>query len=306
MKNSILQIANNMGISHNVVIRVLDEKTHKVISQHEGHNAATNSMLVGIAHYLQGDGVFNQGKEMLMRYVPQYISLGTMGLHSQDEDANGLPLGIGDVSDEEAYQTYAKQCPGYGADGYDGNDNNERPYFGIGKVFADRPSDTSGSYPTCNCELISDSFPRSLISYREIIPETQAELPDTIDIVYSALISTGALAQFREPGSDHIFITEAGLWARPNWPTKWSDEKQKYVNDYDCGDNGLLAGYRLMPPDSENWDMSVLENRELVRQNIIRVGINQIVQVIWKIQIGSLSQLGQVVNQDIYWQGIGG
>lgn len=291
MNNSILQIANNMGISHNVTIRVLDATTHKVVAQHEGHNAATNSLLLGIAHYLQGDGVLNQGIAMLHRYVPKYISLGTMGLNNQDSDASGLPLGIGDISDEEAFQKYADQCPGYGADGYDPNDNNERPYLGLGPKFADRPT-IEGQRPTCNCELISTTFPRAMISYREIVPEAESEIANTIDVVYSALISTGALAQFREPDKDYVFITEAGLWARPDW--------------VDGGDNGLLAGYRLMPPNTANWDMSVEANRELVRQNILRVGINQVVQVIWKIQIGALSQLGQISESKMIWNPIQG
>ena len=58
------------------------------------------------------------------------------------------------------------------------------------------------------------------------------------------------------------------------------------------GDNGLLAGYRICPPDQDNWDMSVPENRRILKENIIRVGINQIAQIIWKIQIGGLEQLG--------------
>ena len=32
---------------------------------------------------------------MLSNWVPKYISLGTMGLTSQDSDAAGLPIGIG-------------------------------------------------------------------------------------------------------------------------------------------------------------------------------------------------------------------
>ena len=33
------------------------------------------------------------------------------------------------------------------------------------------------------------------------------------DIVFSSLISTGALKQFREPGKNYIFISEVGLWS---------------------------------------------------------------------------------------------
>ena len=80
---------------HNVSFRVIDEVTGELVQEHIGHNMATNSMLMGIAHYLTGDGVFNQGWSMLQQYVPQYISLGTMGLINQFEDENHLPDGIG-------------------------------------------------------------------------------------------------------------------------------------------------------------------------------------------------------------------
>lgn len=278
---SILQAAKNMNIQHNVSFRVLDASTRQVVKEYSGHNQATNSLLLGIAHYLKGDGILNQAADMLGYYIPRYISLGTMGLINQDEDENGLPVGIGvsiskdDSESTEEYeirrfQEYMRQVPGYGADGYDSNQNNSRQYLGLGPAFADR-SDTS---KTIQCELVSTTFPRSPITYRNIIPEVEAELPETIDVVFGAMVSTGALAQFREPGKDYVYITEAGLWSEPNWISN--------------GNNGLLAGYRITPPDSKNWDMTVPENRDILRQNIIRVGINQVVQVIWKIQIGSL------------------
>lgn len=277
---STLQCAKSLGLEHNVMIRVLDASTGRVVNQHRGHNAATNSMLLGIAHYLKGDGVMNQGHHMLSAYVPKYISLGTMGLINQDEDADGLPAGVGiiDGSESDRFTDYMLQCPGYGADGYDPNANNNRPYDGLGLPYGQllNPSDPQSAVTT-NCELISPSFPRALISYRDVIPETEAELPQTIDVVFSAMISTGALAQFRAPGKDYIFITEAGLWSKRDWT--------------DGGDNGLLAGYRIAPPNQSNWDMSVSANRQILKENIIRVGINQVVQVIWKIQIGGLPQL---------------
>lgn len=287
MKRGITQIANSMGLKHNVTIRVVDLATRKVVAQHEGHNAATNSLLTGIGHYLKGDGVLNQGHSMLINYVPQYISLGTMGLYNQEEDEEGLPAGIGIAEGDEyqRFKDYMFQVPGYGADGYDSYSNNGREYMGLGNPYATRPGedkeDDEGNIivrPTVNCELISDTFPRSSISYRDLVPETEAELPNTVDIVYSATISTGALAAFREPGKDYIFITEAGLWSRSNWISS--------------GENGLLAGYRIAPSDEVNWDMSVEENRKILKQNILKVGLNQVVQVIWKIQIGSMAQLG--------------
>lgn len=397
MLDSIKAAAKNLRTEHNVSIRVLDSKSGKVISSHIGHNAATNSLLVGIAHYLTGDGVLNQGYHMLNYYIPKYISLGTMGLINQDEDENGLPAGVGvsEGSEEDRFVDYLLQVPGYGADGYDPNLNNNRDYFGLGPVFADRDTSkivtetiqlgdinldgvvnnadilmfadylagnvnltdkqllaadvnqdgeincsdlalitqcvsgeiTLGTVeyrpsiaPTINCELISDSFPRVQISYRDIVPETESEIPQTIDVIFSAMISTGALAQFREPGKDYIFITEAGLWSKKDWESG--------------GDNGLLAGYRIAPPNKQNWAMTAesvsddyaitylkdqgidtptedqiqsikpeiaQNNRQILKQNIIRVGPNQVVQVIWKIQLGGLEQLGGL--SDLYPSG---
>lgn len=381
-----------VGISQNVSMIVRDSTSGEIVSVHKGHNSATNSLLCGIAHYLTGDGVLNQGYHMLSYYVPKYISLGTMGLINQEEDENGLPAGIGVSAgtEEERFIQYLIQVPGYGADGYDPNLNNNRDYFGLGPIFADRESNieseilqlgdinfdgkidsedvqllvnyisgliqftdkqlivanvdkdsngvincndlallqrcvageltpedlgtveyTPSTAPTINCELISASFPRAQISYRDIVPETESEIPQTIDVIFSAMISTGALAQFREPGKDYIFITEAGLWSKKYWE--------------DGGDNGLLAGYRIAPPNKKNWAMTseavtddiakeylqsqginnpTLEqieaikpevaqnNRNILKQNIIRVGPNQVVQVIWKIQLGGIEQLG--------------
>lgn len=321
----ILKCAKNLGMQNNVSFRVYNRFTGELISEHVGHNAATNSLLTGIAHYLKGDGVLNQGYHMLSSYVPRYISLGTMGLLNQDSDDSGLPSGIGVVSyrddegnlktyqslsiadlssikieykegkytrngveidpssqitedDEEAlrFADYINQAPGFGADGYDPNTNNNRTVFGLGPQWDEKQGNK-------NCELVSTSFPRVKITYRDVVPETEAELPGTIDVVFSAFISTGALAKFRG-NNDHIYITEAGLWSRPDW--------------VDGGDNGLLAGYRIAPPSTEDWDMAVKENRDLLKRQIIRVGINQVVQVVWKIQIGGIEQLTGI--RDMY------
>lgn len=385
-----LQAAKALGVEQNVIFRVIDVPSGRIVQQHVGHNTATNSMLTGIGYYLIGSGVLNQGPAMLSRYIPQYISLGTMGLITQLEDSEGLPLGLGealsDIEDEhyqelldalaaakdaldtakanletaqcctlcetcpsyidgqcpslrvkdeylaalEAYDEalnallewgggedeatrladYMSHRPGYGADGYDMNQNNNRKYPGLGPTFANKPIENQ----TINCELISDSFPRAKISFRDVVPEIEAELPMTIDVVFSAMISTGALRQFREPGKDYLFITEAGLWGTPEWN--------------DSGENGLLAGYRIAPSDSDYWYMKPEDvpvalakevsdedagvepgdsetvklqkkrtviadrNRNLLKRSIIRVGMNQVVQVIWKIQIGSIDQLG--------------
>lgn len=312
---SAVQIAKNLGINYNVVIRVLDAYTHEVVSEHIGHNSATNSMLTGIGHYLVGDGIWNQGYTMLSEYVPRYISLGTMGLINQEADSSGYPAGLGTISyagktyaelsaedlailgksassaeitaqDEETlrFMDYMVQRPGFGADGYDLNLNNGRTWFGLGPTFADRKYRSEGL--SVDCELISESFPRSEISFRDIVPEVESEIPGTLDIVFSAMISTGALAQFREPGKDHIFITEAGLWSQLEWNNS--------------GANGLLAGYRIAPTSSKYWDMRDATNRALLKKSIIRVNKNQIVQVIWKLQLGSVDQFGGV---DVIYSG---
>lgn len=273
---NIVELGKRIDLRHNVSIRVIDEATGQVVSEHTGHNAATNSLLTGIGHYLVGEGIINQG-EVLRNWIPQYISLGTMGLLSQDEDEEGLPAGVGVIigNEEQRFVSYITQCPGFGSDGYDTNLMNNRAYAGLGPVFANRPHAS-----TTDCELITDSYKRSPITFRDVVPEYESEYPKTIDVVFSAMVSTGALAQFREPDKDYLFITEVGLWSRPDW--------------IDGGDNGLLAGYRIAPPDEDNWDMSIPENRRIVKEQIIRVGINQIVQVIWKIQLGGLDQLGGI------------
>lgn len=319
--------AQPLAIEHNVSINVIDERTGDIVQHHEGHNAATNSMITGIAKYLAGDGVFNQGTDMLRNYVPQYISLGVLGLSSQDCDENGLPTGIGPAegTEEERFSIYMAENPGYGADGYSSILNNNRTVFGLGLPYSSysttvryRPdaicthngieyrciTSTFGSWnPACwevvpvedqvpIGELISPTFPRVKISYREVVPEQYSELPCTIDVIYSAMISTGALRQFRERGKDYLFITEAGLWSRIDWE--------------DNGANGLVAGYRIAPPSQDNWDMSVASNRQLLKQNIIRVGTNQVVQVIWKVQLGSIEQFGGLSEfyhayYNMYW-----
>lgn len=270
--NRLDNIQKHIGIQQNVTLRVIDEATNTVVSEHVGHNAATNTLFTGIGHYLMGETILNQG-DTLRNYVPQYISLGTMGLLNQDQDDQGLPAGLGPVAGSESarFTAYMETCPGYGSDGYDASLMNNRPYAGLGPIYADRPSGE-----TANCELISTTFPRSKITYREYVPEHSAEIPKTVDIIFSALISTGALAQFREPDKDYIFITEAGLWSGPTWKG--------------TGDNTMLAGYRIIPPDEANWDMSIAANREILKQNILKVKVNQVVQVVWKIQLGAIEQ----------------
>lgn len=298
-------------MQHNVCMRVLDATTGRVIQSHTGHNSATNSLMLGIGYYLSGEGVLNQGSSTLINYLPQYISLGTMGLHGQSQDENGLPTDIGNApegsTEEDQYQDYMQKRPGFGADGYSSVLNNGRSYFGLGlpvttydanKLYAvgavvtyrgvtyqRNPIDPevavtgpfnpvfwtqTGSLVSEGYELVSPSSLRAKISYRSVVPEQYAEQDGTIDIVFSAMVSTRALAQFRDD-TDYIFITEAGLWATPQWT--------------DSGENGLLAGYRIVPPDQINWDMTVPENREILQKNILRVGLNQVVQVIWKIQL---------------------
>ena len=470
--NNPLEISKRLDFKHNVTIRVIDEPTGKVVQEHVGHNAATNSLLTGIAHYLMGDGVLNQAQDTLSMWVPQYISLGTMGLTSQKSetidvgsnivvpsDLGYTPVAPEDASPEEKelnaqlrFSEYINQTPGFGADGYDNNSNNNREWFGLGYPYTLKPdalrqnfytwdgSETTFTlsetpitivsatlYPggvvnqdisdtrverrvlsstlysvtgnhihfdpysdttipsnsrlaviyTCeskdaaNCELIKAKIDnrgniipltlRSTVTFRDYVPELQSEVPNTLDVIYSAFVSTGALAEYRGD-NDYIYITEAGLWSKPNYN--------------DSGDNGLLAGYRIMPSDDEvnilgaektltgtgeatyelvdsnfeplsilsidsitcdgelipdtdysfkmavgsttltfdgdnippagstiimiyrsgdvsgTWkDMTVKENREKVQKSIIRIGVNQVAQIIWKIQLGGLEQL---------------
>ena len=272
-----------MQISHNVTFRVIDRGTNKVVREYEGHNMATNSMVLGVGYFLAGNGDLDQNA-IYNNFIPKYISLGTMGLINQDEDEDGLPIGIGgkdstmpddpstesDAAKTLRYTAYMDEAPGYGADGYGDNPavyNNDRSDYGLGPVYS--------SGEPIKCELISVSFPRTKIAYSNVINETNSETTQTIDVVVSAMISTGALAQFRN-GADHIFITEAGLWS---------------TDKYFSSGRGLLAGYRIKPPSDANWDMSDPANRKILQKNIIRVGINQVVQVVWKIQIGSIARL---------------
>lgn len=229
--------------------------------------------------------------------------------------------GMMEYNEEKRFKEYMEGRPGYGADGYDENQNNGRKYFGLGYAYSSYDNATqylagdlvtwsgylyrckkdtatpagpfdekywtreADSYQpsigtTVKLELISPSFPREPISFRDIVPEYQSEIPKTIDVVFSAMISTGALKQFRPAGQDYLFITEAGLWSKRLWE--------------DTGENGLLAGYRIGPPNEKNWDMSVKENRELLKRQILKVGKNQVVQVVWKIQIGSIDQFAEM------------
>lgn len=343
-----LDIIKRLDVKQNVTIRVIDEATGKVVQEHIGHNAATNSLLTGIAHYLMGDGVLNQGKDTLSMWVPQYISLGTMGMTSQKSeelsDGSIVPYALGytpvapdsatdlekELNAQLRFTEYLNQAPGFGADGYDDNSNNNREWFGLGYPYTLKPealtqdfhtwdghdvdyvldhtaldiisvtlypdgvinqdiSDTSvtrrvlssenyrlnedhtiihldeysdtehlpagsriaiiytcESYDAANCELIKAKLDvqnnivpltlRSKITYRDLVPEIQSEVPNTLDVILSAMVSTGDLKDFRGD-NDYIYITEAGLWSKPSYT--------------DSGDNGLLAGYRIMPSDDE-------------------------------------------------------
>lgn len=325
-------VAKKLNVYQNVSLRVLDATTGEVVQEHIGHNSATNSMLLGIGYYLIGTGVFNQASSTLSNYLPKYISLGTMGLKNQNY-IDGVPTGISTSSDEAQiqadYEEYMFQVPGFSADGSgSAEDNNNRPWFGLGKPYDNFNVNASyavgdvvyhnGMQYVCITaidgnatnswddskwsldatataenpwhELVSPTFRRVPISYREVIPSTSAENERTIDVVLSAMISSGALAQFRGT-HDYIFITEAALW-----------NSTKYI---DGAYNGMLAGYRIVPNDKINWDMSVPENRAILRNSILRVGKNQVVQVVWKIQLGALNEI-QAIAGDSQWHVAGG
>lgn len=279
-----IDVFKNLGLKQNLTFNVIDLASGKVVSSHKGHNTATNSLLTGIGHYLKGDGVLNQGSSMLSAYIPRYISLGTMGLETQDELDNGFDNGLpkmvnfSNPQDEiDKLHQYLSECPGFGADGYDLNANNNRPSVGLGQPITS--SNPQG-------ELISPTCPRVEISFRDLVPECESELAGTVDVVYSAMISTNVLSQFRAPNKDYIFISEAGLWSTNEY------------TDSSIGENGLLAGYRIVPPDDRKLDMTDEENRIELRRHILRVGVNQVVQVIWKIQLGALHQfLPDIIKQ---------
>ena len=368
-----MEVFKNFGIQQNVQLNVYDEMTRKLIRSVQGHNSATNSMLTGIAHYLIGEGILNQGWDTLRKWIPRYISLGTMGLYSQEEDTavgyEGLPKYLGSldptvrtynivqagteytrndilyaraslpaedigpvfvrvtevggngeilsvqsssVATHESYTgsgavityniinddkarciDYLSKQPGFGADGYDANLNNYREFFGLGPTFDKRPSASStDNQKTVDCELLKTDFQRSSISFRNIIPESSAEIAKTVDVVFSAMISTGQLAQFREEGKDYIFITEAGLWSNSTWQAGT--------------ENGCLAAYRITYHDQSKMTPEAMEveaNRKLLKQSILRVGKNQVVQVVWKIQIGSIDEFGgRIPPNEIEWR----
>lgn len=460
MSENLLDIIKRLDIRQNVTIRIIDEPSGKVVQEHVGHNAATNSLLTGIAHYLMGDGVLNQGGDILTLWVPQYISLGTMGMTSQESETievddveyivpaglGSTPLAPSDASEDEVnlnaelrFSEYINQTPGFGADGYDSNTNNNREWFGLGYPYTLKPDALKQNFYTwdgsattftlsekpleiisatlyplgtvdqdlshtavqrivlpstsyrittgkkvqfdaytgetlpagtrlaviytyessdaVNCELVESKIEnnvivpvslRSKITYRDMIPEYESAIPSTLDIVFSTYVSTGALKDFRGD-RDYVYITEAGLWSKPYY--------------LDGGDNGLLAGYRITPPEildteireeftgdgvtttftlraiateiasvnipgeevpayslntdtnqivfatapsdnsrvivsyktadtTDSWkDMTIPDNRKKVQRSILRVGINQVVQVVWKIQLGGLEQL---------------
>ena len=166
---TVKEASRRMSIEHNVTFNVIDAASGDIVFTHEGHNAATNSLLLGIGHYLVGDGIYNQAYDMLSKYVPRYLSLGTMGLINQNQDDSGLPSGLGSIYDTEESSEidrlchYIGECPGFGADGYDANVNNGRPYLGLGPEYSKREFENA-----VYCELISDRFPRVPISFREI------------------------------------------------------------------------------------------------------------------------------------------
>lgn len=342
----------SLPIKNNVVVNVIDKETNQVVQSYEGHNECTNSLLSGVAHYLVGDGVLNQAQSdsILSAFVPKYISLGTMGLLSQEADANGLPKHIGDTNNPfgysadnypntesavgKLYDDYASKCPGFGSDGYDATLNNGRGYFGLGRVF------TTNNGNNIDCEIIAPNFSRSQITHREIVAESESEQAKTIDIVYSTMISTGALAQFRGD-NDYIFITECGLWGdKPNWELKTETVEDNGVSYnrayYTIEDfwslnsdvsNGLLAGYRMVPTSVQDRyftadsvkrsgmispyvddsmtslkDISDIDreartlaraNLDKLKKSILRVGPNQVVQVVWKVQLGDMAQFNK-------------
>lgn len=344
--SDITNISKKLGIYDNVYLRVVDIRTKEVVQQVKGHNAATSTILSGIAHFLCGDGTLNQAKFTLDDYVPQYMSLGTMGLCSQVADqTTGLPIGIGnknnpssDADKTEAIKDYMNHLPGFGADGYSNAYNNNREYFGLGLPYAfmvgdvnndnivnqedidallqylanpqghkinENAADVNGdgkinakdirelqnmlnanppqTPPYRPGELISKSFPRIPITYRSIIPETDTEAPKSMDLILGGMVTTNALESFMGD-KDYIFVTEAGLW------------NNKYSNGNSVS-NGLLAGYRIFPQTINQIDLDSASDTTVARyypdfqKSILRVNKDQVVQIVWKIQLGSIEDI---------------
>lgn len=343
-------ICKPIPIEHNVYIRVVDQATGQVVSQHTGHNTATFTMLEGIARYLRGDGALTQ-TPILKRFLPSYMSVGTMGVVDPHPNADEVPTQIGtskynigdtitnandlhligkdsaytiqssdtDIIDIFCMQNYVETVPGFGADG-SSHSNNTRQQAGLGaKVNPDLVTayfaGTTDTYPVG--ELTSDSFRRSAITYRNI-EDAGAEVPDTIDVIYGCMISTNMLKQFMG-GQDYIYLTEVGLWSRPD-----------YIDN--VVGNGLLAAYRITPmseyktamgpgdvtqadideyaeehgvsPSSVTTDDVATANRAELKKQILRVNANQVVQVIWKLQLGITGTLVKYLpgpTPSIHW-----
>jgi hypothetical protein len=85
---------------NNVTIKVIDEATGRVDQVHRGKNSVTTTLLEGIAHYLQGYGLSNQGG-LLKNNLPQFISLGTMGLNGVGEDSEGNEVQLAQMWEED-------------------------------------------------------------------------------------------------------------------------------------------------------------------------------------------------------------
>jgi len=180
------------------------------------------------------------------------------------------------------------------------------------------------------CELISDEHGRSSISAkRAFYPLSRvdgmntAESLRSVDVVYTALISLGALASFRG-NRDYIFITECGLWG-----TRWTGERYSNTVD-DASLRGkfkvpadMLAGYRIYPPgwtpqdltdslvdrvrdangNPTNTTVTITPQQRFTRRMrqlqrcILRVGKGQVVQVEWKVQLLALD-----LSRDLFRQ----
>lgn len=311
----ISEVNKSFGIQNNVIFRVVDVESRQIVQQVEGHNSSTLSLLSGIGQFLSGST-----SSLLSDFIPQYMSLGTMGLMGQASDDSGLPIGLGRLDDEgypvdesgtrldpdsveykqvvQNYIDYIRQAPGFGADGTDANNNNDRPFFGLGLNFDNSEILTDKSE---GFELILHDSLRTPILHREFVEDPESELPNTVDVIYSSLISVGQLAEFRQD-NNYIFISEAGLWSRSTYKGE--------------GMNGLLAGYRIAPVDSDSMKMGpsgddddtedtpeYAQNRKNLQKMILRVGVNQVVQIIWKLQIGSIEDLSSQKSEydEISW-----
>jgi hypothetical protein len=196
---------------NNVTIKVIDEATGMVVQKHSGQNSVTTTLLEGIAHYLQGYGLDHQGA-LLKDHIPQFISLGTMGLRgynaqlfelddSRVDELNTLhfPADVptrkqvprlssihgGEFTGNVPDRNYFTHAPGFDADiraeavMYN-LDNNERRVSGIGHPYAQIVEDFVEGYEFVEPTVLPHGAGSTTL-YVEVESSTQFRVGDEIN-----------------------------------------------------------------------------------------------------------------------------